>query len=116
MDALAMNFPDNTFDLVWACESGEHMPDKKRCAAAAAAAAAAGCVWVALPCCCSSLLHSCSSSVLYSLLVLACILVLHVAREGDATPFHGLQMVICQQHHGGMACVPGTIGNVQGPC
>ena len=30
MDALAMQFPDNTFDLVWACESGEHMPDKKR--------------------------------------------------------------------------------------
>jgi hypothetical protein len=20
---------DNSFDLVWACESGEHMPDKK---------------------------------------------------------------------------------------
>ena len=30
MDALAMEFPDNTFDLVWACESGEHMPDKKK--------------------------------------------------------------------------------------
>ena len=30
MDALAMEFPDNSFDLVWACESGEHMPDKKR--------------------------------------------------------------------------------------
>jgi SAM-dependent methyltransferase len=30
MDALNMKFPDNTFDLVWACESGEHMPDKKR--------------------------------------------------------------------------------------
>mmetsp|Transcript_9961 Transcript_9961/g.32290 ORF Transcript_9961/g.32290 Transcript_9961/m.32290 type:complete len:416 (-) Transcript_9961:36-1283(-) len=29
MDALNMSFPDNTFDLVWACESGEHMPDKK---------------------------------------------------------------------------------------
>lgn len=28
MDALAMDFPDNSFDLVWACESGEHMPDK----------------------------------------------------------------------------------------
>ena len=28
MDALNMEFPDNTFDLVWACESGEHMPDK----------------------------------------------------------------------------------------
>lgn len=24
-----MEFPDNSFDLVWACESGEHMPDKK---------------------------------------------------------------------------------------
>ena len=30
MDALAMTWPDNSFDLVWACESGEHMPDKKR--------------------------------------------------------------------------------------
>ena len=29
MDALEMTFPDNTFDVVWACESGEHMPDKK---------------------------------------------------------------------------------------
>eukprot|EP00899_Mesostigma_viride_P007692 jgi/Mesvir1/16924/Mv15785-RA.1 len=28
MNALAMDFPDNSFDLVWACESGEHMPDK----------------------------------------------------------------------------------------
>ena len=25
-----MEFPDASFDLVWACESGEHMPDKKR--------------------------------------------------------------------------------------
>lgn len=25
-----MEFPDNSFDLVWACESGEHMPDKKK--------------------------------------------------------------------------------------
>ena len=23
-------FEDNSFDMVWACESGEHMPDKKR--------------------------------------------------------------------------------------
>lgn len=30
MDALAMDFPDNSFDVVWACESGEHMPDKKK--------------------------------------------------------------------------------------
>jgi ubiquinone/menaquinone biosynthesis C-methylase UbiE len=30
MDALEMQFPDNTFDYVWACESGEHMPDKKK--------------------------------------------------------------------------------------
>lgn len=29
MNALQMDFPDNSFDLVWACESGEHMPDKK---------------------------------------------------------------------------------------
>lgn len=27
-DALDMTYEDNTFDLVWACESGEHMPDK----------------------------------------------------------------------------------------
>lgn len=30
MDALAMTYEDNTYDMVWACESGEHMPDKKR--------------------------------------------------------------------------------------
>ena len=30
MDALAMEFEDDSFDMVWACESGEHMPDKKR--------------------------------------------------------------------------------------
>mmetsp|Transcript_21875 Transcript_21875/g.36606 ORF Transcript_21875/g.36606 Transcript_21875/m.36606 type:complete len:401 (+) Transcript_21875:105-1307(+) len=30
MDALDMTFPDNSFDYVWACESGEHMPDKKK--------------------------------------------------------------------------------------
>lgn len=30
MDALKMEFPDNSFDIVWACESGEHMPDKKK--------------------------------------------------------------------------------------
>jgi len=30
MDALDMKFPDNSFDVVWACESGEHMPDKKK--------------------------------------------------------------------------------------
>jgi MPBQ/MSBQ methyltransferase len=30
-DALEMSsFPDNSFDIVWACESGEHMPDKKK--------------------------------------------------------------------------------------
>lgn len=28
MDALKMDFADNSFDLVWGCESGEHMPDK----------------------------------------------------------------------------------------
>ncbi|CAM9217259.1 unnamed protein product, partial [Chrysoparadoxa australica] len=28
-DALDMPFEDGTFDVVWACESGEHMPDKK---------------------------------------------------------------------------------------
>jgi MPBQ/MSBQ methyltransferase len=30
MDALQMSFPDNSFDIVWACESGEHMPDKEK--------------------------------------------------------------------------------------
>jgi len=30
MDALAMEFDDDTFDMVWACESGEHMPHKKK--------------------------------------------------------------------------------------
>lgn len=30
MDALNMTFDDNTFDFVWACESGEHMPDKTK--------------------------------------------------------------------------------------
>ncbi len=30
MDAMDMTFPDEYFDLVWACESGEHMPDKFR--------------------------------------------------------------------------------------
>lgn len=30
-DALEMpSFANNTFDIVWACESGEHMPDKKK--------------------------------------------------------------------------------------
>lgn len=30
-DALEMpSFADNSFDIVWACESGEHMPDKKK--------------------------------------------------------------------------------------
>mmetsp|Transcript_27580 Transcript_27580/g.94892 ORF Transcript_27580/g.94892 Transcript_27580/m.94892 type:complete len:392 (-) Transcript_27580:141-1316(-) len=28
MDALAMEFPAESFDVVWGCESGEHMPDK----------------------------------------------------------------------------------------
>jgi MPBQ/MSBQ methyltransferase len=28
MDALNMTYADNSFDVVWACESGEHMPDK----------------------------------------------------------------------------------------
>lgn len=29
MNALEMEYPDNSFDIVWACESGEHMPDKE---------------------------------------------------------------------------------------
>lgn len=29
MNALEMDYPDNSFDIVWACESGEHMPDKE---------------------------------------------------------------------------------------
>jgi MPBQ/MSBQ methyltransferase len=28
-DAMNMPFPDNSFDVVWSCESAEHMPDKK---------------------------------------------------------------------------------------
>ncbi len=28
MDAMDMAFSDECFDIVWACESGEHMPDK----------------------------------------------------------------------------------------
>ncbi len=30
VDALAMPFADQSFDLVWSLESGEHMPDKQR--------------------------------------------------------------------------------------
>lgn len=30
MNALDMEFEDDTFDIVWACESGEHMPDKEK--------------------------------------------------------------------------------------
>jgi SAM-dependent methyltransferase len=30
MDALNMWWEDDSFDLVWACESGEHMPDKRK--------------------------------------------------------------------------------------
>jgi tocopherol O-methyltransferase len=29
-DALQMPFPDQSFDLVWSLESGEHMPDKRQ--------------------------------------------------------------------------------------
>lgn len=29
-DALGLPFDDGSFDLVWSCESGEHMPDKER--------------------------------------------------------------------------------------
>ena len=29
MDALSMTFDDSSFDVVWGCESGEHMPDKR---------------------------------------------------------------------------------------
>lgn len=29
-DALAMPFPDQSFDFVWSLESGEHMPDKRK--------------------------------------------------------------------------------------
>lgn len=30
MNALEMTWESDTFDLVWGCESGEHMPDKKK--------------------------------------------------------------------------------------
>lgn len=30
-DALNLPFADNSFDLVWSLESGEHMPDKVKC-------------------------------------------------------------------------------------
>ena len=30
MDAQNMSFADNSFDLVWSLESGEHMPDKQQ--------------------------------------------------------------------------------------
>ncbi|KAF4651177.1 hypothetical protein FOL47_000603 [Perkinsus chesapeaki] len=29
MDALKMEFPEDSFDLVWSCECGEHVPDKE---------------------------------------------------------------------------------------
>lgn len=29
MNALDMDYEDNSFDVVWACESGEHMPNKE---------------------------------------------------------------------------------------
>lgn len=29
-DALAMKYEDDQYDFVWACESGEHMPDKEK--------------------------------------------------------------------------------------
>ncbi|MCS6960284.1 MAG: methyltransferase domain-containing protein [Pseudanabaenaceae cyanobacterium SKYGB_i_bin29] len=29
-DAMAMSFPDNTFDVVWCIEAGPHMPDKQQ--------------------------------------------------------------------------------------
>jgi len=29
-DAMEMPFPDNSFDLVWSLESGEHMPNKEK--------------------------------------------------------------------------------------
>jgi tocopherol O-methyltransferase len=29
-DALSMPFPDNSFDLIWSLESGEHMPNKQK--------------------------------------------------------------------------------------
>jgi len=30
INALDMEFQDDSFDLVWGCESGEHMPDKRK--------------------------------------------------------------------------------------
>lgn len=53
-----MEFEDNSFDLVWACESGEHMPDKKKyvdemtrvLAPGEAAAAGLGAAWLCKLC------------------------------------------------------------------
>jgi tocopherol O-methyltransferase len=41
-DALALPFPDNSFDLVWSMESGEHMPNKRRFVGEMARACAPG--------------------------------------------------------------------------
>ncbi|EER09791.1 3-demethylubiquinone-9 3-methyltransferase, putative [Perkinsus marinus ATCC 50983] len=30
MDALRMEFPDASYDLIWSCECGEHVPDKAK--------------------------------------------------------------------------------------
>ena len=27
---MNLELPENSYDMVWACESGEHMPDKKK--------------------------------------------------------------------------------------
>jgi ubiquinone/menaquinone biosynthesis C-methylase UbiE len=58
MDALAMEFPDDSFDLVWACESGEHMPDKKayveEMSRVLAPGGQVGVIFFGFPCVCGS--------------------------------------------------------------
>lgn len=50
-DALDLPFEDDSFDLVWSCESGGHMPDKQRFVAEMSRVLAPGsCTWCSLFC------------------------------------------------------------------
>jgi len=50
-DALDQPFPDGKFDLVWAMESGEHMPDKKKFIQELVRVAAPGGTIIIVTCC-----------------------------------------------------------------